>query len=148
MALVGFSDDLWSPLFNNWPATAGALSQRGDNGLSLRNIPLDVVEKEKAFEIKADVPGVDKKDIKLNVEGDVLSLSVQKTQNKEDKKQDEKGGVKYHRTERSSMFVQRSLRLPESADLSKISAKYTDGVLQMEVPKSEEKTRTHNVQIE
>jgi HSP20 family molecular chaperone IbpA len=51
----------------------------------------------------------------------------------QDKKQDEKGKLKYHRTERSSTWVQRSLRLPESADLSKISAKYADGVLQMEV---------------
>jgi HSP20 family molecular chaperone IbpA len=41
--------------------------------------------------------------------------------------------VKHHRTERSSTWVQRSLRLPESADLAKISAKYTDGVLRMEV---------------
>ena len=40
-------------------------------------------QKEQAFEIKADVPGVDKKDIKLSVDGDVLSLSVQKTQAKE-----------------------------------------------------------------
>lgn len=148
MALVGFSDDLWSPFFNEWPGAAGALSQRSERGPSLRNIPLDVVEKEQAFEIKADVPGVDKKDIKLSVDGDVLSLSVQKSQAKEDKKQDEKGKLKYHRTERSSTWVQRSLRLPESADLSKISAKYADGVLQMEVPKSEEKTRTHSVQIE
>ena len=44
------------------------------------DVPL---QKEQAFEIKADVPGVDKKDIKLSVDGDVLSLSVQKTQAKE-----------------------------------------------------------------
>lgn len=42
-------------------------------------------------------------------------------------------GLKYHRTERSSTFVRRSLRLPEHADLSKVSAKYVDGVLQVEV---------------
>ena len=44
MALVGFSDDLWSPFFNEWPGAAGALSQRSERGPSLRNIPLDVVE--------------------------------------------------------------------------------------------------------
>ena len=44
MALVGFSDDLWSPFFNEWPGAAGALSQRSDREPSLRNIPLDVVE--------------------------------------------------------------------------------------------------------
>lgn len=42
-----------------------------------------LLQKEQAFEIKADVPGVDKKDIKLSVDGDVLSLSVQKAQAKE-----------------------------------------------------------------
>jgi hypothetical protein len=43
MALVGFSDDLWSPFFSNW-AASNALSQRGEQGPSLRNIPVDVVE--------------------------------------------------------------------------------------------------------
>lgn len=141
----GFSDDLWAPFFGSWPT--GALTQRSES-TGIRGIPLDVVETDKSFTVKADVPGVKKEDIKLNVDGDVLSLSVQKSESKEDKKEDENGKVKYHRTERSSAWVQRSLRLPESADLSKISAKYTDGVLHMEVPKSEEKTRSHTVQIQ
>ncbi len=49
--------------------------------------------------------------------------------------QDEKveEGVKVHRAERSSAFVRRSLRLPEHADLSKVSAKYENGVLKIEV---------------
>jgi len=97
------------------------------------------------FQIKADIPGVTKQDIKLNVDGDVLSLSVQKAEQKQDKK--EEANWKYHRTERSSTFVRRSLRLPEHADLSKISAKYTDGVLAVDVPKStEERTRTVQIQ--
>lgn len=47
-----------------------------------------------AFEVKADLPGVEKKDIKVNVEGDVLSISHEKAAKKEDKK--EENGVKYH----------------------------------------------------
>lgn len=61
------------------------------------------------------------------------SVDSHVTPTTQDKKQDGKLNVKFHRTERSSTWVQRSLRLPESANLSKISAKYTDGVLQMEV---------------
>ncbi len=49
----------------------------------------------------------------------------------QDKKTHE--GIKYHRSERSSTWVRRSLRLPEHADLAKVSAKYTDGVLHVSV---------------
>jgi Hsp20/alpha crystallin family len=52
-------------------------------GSTLMQLCDALLQKEQAFEIKADVPGVDKKDIKLSVDGDVLSLSVQKTQAKE-----------------------------------------------------------------
>ena len=47
-----------------------------------------------AFEVKADLPGVEKKDIKVNIEGDVLSISHEKVAKKEDKK--EENSVKYH----------------------------------------------------
>lgn len=49
----------------------------------------------KAFEVKADMPGVDKKDVKVNVDGDVLSLSVEQNASKNEDKEEE--GVKYHR---------------------------------------------------
>jgi len=47
-----------------------------------------------AFEVKADLPGVEKKDIKVNVEGDVLTISQERAAKKEDRK--EENGVKYH----------------------------------------------------
>lgn len=49
----------------------------------------------KAFEVKADMPGVDKKDVKVNVDGDVLTLSVERNASKKENKEEE--GVKYHR---------------------------------------------------
>jgi HSP20 family molecular chaperone IbpA len=64
------------------------LSGRFLLGYVLRQTP-------KAFEVKADLPGVDKKDVKVNVDGDVLSLSVEKATGSEEKKEEE--GVKYHR---------------------------------------------------
>jgi HSP20 family protein len=53
------------------------------------------LQKPKSWDITAEIPGVDKKDIKVQVDGDVLSLSVEKSAAKEDKK--EENGVKYHR---------------------------------------------------
>lgn len=150
MALASYNwphDDLLGSFINPFPANVASASHRGSNGeANIRGIPLDVIEKKNCFEIKADVPGVNKSDIKLSVDGDVLSLSVQKTAAKEDKKEQE--GWKLHRMERSQTWVRRSLRLPEHADLAKVAAKYTDGVLLVSVPKSEEKARSHTVQVE
>jgi HSP20 family protein len=52
------------------------------------------MQTKNAFEVKADLPGVEKKDIKVNVEGDVLTISHEHAARKEDKKED--NGVKYH----------------------------------------------------
>jgi HSP20 family protein len=138
------SDPFWPAALLAGSLPTGHLEQRQQQP-AVRGIPIDVVETADKFQIKADIPGVTKQDIKLNVDGDVLSLSVQKAEQKQDKK--EEANWKFHRTERSSTFVRRSLRLPEHADLSKISAKYTDGVLAVDVPKStEERTRTVQIQ--
>jgi HSP20 family protein len=146
MALThgGFDDDF----FSGFPLSALMHgSMRGQDGTpGNRGIPLDVKETKNAFEVKADLPGVEKKDIKVNVEGDVLTISHEHAARKEDKKED--NGVKYHRVERSSAFVQRRVRLPESADMSKIKAAYTNGTLTLDIPKAEEKTRTHQINVE
>ena len=57
--------------------------------------PICELQTPKAFEVKADMPGVDKKDVKVNVDGDVLSLSVEQNASKNEDKEEE--GVKYHR---------------------------------------------------
>lgn len=114
-------------------------------GAHARGIPLDVIETKEAFDIKADIPGVDRQAIKLCVDGDTLSLSVHKsTENGVTKEAD---GVKYHRMERATTWARRSLRLPAHAELDKISAKYADGVLHVQVPKTDAKERTRTVQI-
>ena len=58
-------------------------------------------------------------------------------------------GVKYHRQERSSTFASRSIRMPETADLGKIGARYQDGVLLLTVPKQADMTAKHRqIQIQ
>lgn len=73
--------------------------------------------------------------MQLDVDNDVMVLSVNKSEKKDEKKEEE--GVKWHHTERSHFFMKRSLRLPESADMDNASAAYKDGVLKVSVPKKE-----------
>ncbi|KAK9806133.1 hypothetical protein WJX72_002796 [[Myrmecia] bisecta] len=144
MSLIPFSlfddDDFFSTALRAFPgASSRAVAQSGGNqSVYTRGVPVDISETPTEFELKADIPGVNKEDIKLTVNGDVLSLSVEKTAGKEEDK--EENGIKYHRVERSSTFARRSIRMPESADLSKIAARYQDGVLQLNVHKHEDKT--------
>jgi HSP20 family molecular chaperone IbpA len=70
------------------------------------------------------VPGVCLQDIKVTVDGDVLTLAVQKEAGTEEQK--EEGGWKVHRVERSSSFARRSLRMPPNADLRNIKVHSPD----------------------
>jgi HSP20 family protein len=103
------------------------------------------VQSEKSIEIHADIPGVTKEDIKLDVEKDVLSLSVDCK--KEAKEEKEENGVKWHHTERSHSFIKRSLRLPETADMENIQAGYQNGVLKVVVPKREVQNKNKRIAI-
>ena len=71
--------------------------------------------------------------MQLDIEGDTLTLGVEKEQQHEEQKAE--AGITWHRVERSSQYQRRALRLPDNADLSKVSAKYEDGVLMVDIPK-------------
>lgn len=88
------------------------------------------LQKDDSFEIRADVPGVNKDNISVTVDqGNVLNIKVdQKAEKREE-------GAKWHRYERTQSFVQRALRMPETADLDNIKARYENGVLQLDMPK-------------
>lgn len=95
------------------------------------------------FIVKADIPGVKKEDINVTTEGDVLSLSVE---SKKESKEEDKS-KKYHRYERTHTFVSRSVRLPQTADLSKVQATYENGVLNLQIPKQEEKSSSRRITV-
>lgn len=100
-----------------------------------RAMAVDVKETENTYEVKADLPGISKPDINVSVDKHVLTISVEsKGEKKEDKDEE---GVKYHRVERHSSFVSRSLRMPTNADLDNIKAKFDNGVLTLDVPKKQ-----------
>ena len=91
---------------------------------------IDVKEDEKGFIVKADIPGVKKEDIQIDVDEDRISLRAEAKREKEEKK-DEK--VVY--SERSYGMVTRSFSLPAAVDAKGAKAEYKDGVLNLMLPK-------------
>lgn len=99
-------------------------------GLALPAV--DVVEKEDAFKISAELPGMEDKEIDLTLANDVLTIKGEKKEEKEEKRRG------YYRAERRYGSFQRSFRLPESVNQDKIEASFEKGVLTIVLPKSEE----------
>ena len=91
---------------------------------------LDVSETKDTIMVKAELPGVEPGDISLSLQGDVLTLKGEKTQEKEEKDE------QYHRMERSYGSFLRAVRLPASVDASKVTAAFKHGVLTVTLPKS------------
>ena len=91
---------------------------------------LDVTEDEKAYTVKAEIPGVNKEDIKVAVDGNLVSISAEVKKDKEEKKD---GRVL--RSERQYGYASRSLWLDQPVDQAKSIAKYENGVLELTLPK-------------
>ncbi|GAA4354473.1 Hsp20/alpha crystallin family protein [Variovorax defluvii] len=92
---------------------------------------IDVTENDKAFTVKADIPGVKKEDINVSVNGNVVSISAETKSEKETKG----NGDKILRSERYYGSVARTFSLGQDVDDGKVDAKYVDGVLTLELPK-------------
>jgi|SRR5215813_4306448 len=93
---------------------------------------IDVSETKDAVTVKAEVPGVDPKDITLALENGVLTLKGEKEEEKEERDK------RYHRVERAYGAFARALRLPATVDPGKVTATFKDGVLTVTMPKTEE----------
>jgi HSP20 family protein len=91
---------------------------------------VDIIEDEKEYLVKADLPEVRKEDVKVVVENGIVSVSGERKTEKEEKKK------KYHRIERSFGSFRRGFLVPEDADASKVKAEFKDGVLRVHMPKS------------
>ncbi|KAB2889883.1 MAG: Hsp20/alpha crystallin family protein [Desulfobulbaceae bacterium] len=93
---------------------------------------LDVSETDTALEVVADLPGMEKKDISVTLEDDLLIIQGERKEEKEEK------GKKFHTIERRSGSFYRALRLPMEVVSDKIEAAFKDGVLTLKLPKSKE----------
>jgi len=103
------------------------------SGLSNWKPVVDIYDHEEKIVIKAELPGVDKKDIHVDVKDGVLTLSGERSYENEVKED------KYHRKERAFGKFHRSFTLPDGLDPDKIEADYKDGILKIDIPKPEEK---------
>ena len=102
---------------------------------------VDIKEEDGAYVVHADIPGVDPKNIELNMENGVLTLrGERKSEVKEEKDN-------YHRIERVTGSFYRRFTLPDTADSDNISAKYTNGVLEVRIPK-QEKVQPRRIQVQ
>jgi HSP20 family protein len=91
---------------------------------------VDVKEDDKAYIVHADIPGVKKEDIQVDVSGDQISIRAEVKKDKEEKK-----GEKVLHSERYYGMVSRSFSLPVEVDEKAVVAKYKDGVLDLTLPK-------------
>jgi HSP20 family protein len=94
---------------------------------------MDLVETDEEFVLRADLPGLSENDVKIELEDNVLTISGERKSEHEERKEG------YYRVERSSGSFQRSLTLPEGVNAEAIRANFEKGVLEVRVPKPEER---------
>ena len=115
-----FDNDLFDWEYNNHEAEA--------------TLPaVNIKENADAFKVEMAVPGFDKKDFKINLDHNILTISSEKKVENE-----HKNGERYTCRAYSYQSFSRSFTLPEAANGDKISAKYENGILDIEIPKREE----------
>lgn len=114
-------NDFWRTPLMNWDEDSTVWSPR-----------VDVRETKDAYEVLADLPGLDKKDINISLHDNVLTVKGERKS--EDKKEDEN----QHYYERAYGSFSRSFRLPEKVQDKDIKAEYKDGVLRITLVKAEE----------
>jgi HSP20 family protein len=106
----------------------------GNGSPTRRWIPaMDLVETEDDFVLKADLPGLKEEDVNIEVEENVLTVSGERKAEHEDKREG------YVRVERSYGSFRRSLTLPKGVDAEAVTANFDNGVLEVHIPKPEER---------
>ncbi|ONI00071.1 hypothetical protein PRUPE_6G066400 [Prunus persica] len=132
-----FSLDLWDPFKDFQFPSSSSLStfpEFSRENSAFLNTRIDWKETPEAHVFKADIPGLKKEEVKVEVEDDrVLQISGERNVEKEDKND------KWHRVERSSGKFLRRFQLPENAKVNEIKAAMENGVLSVTVPKTEVK---------
>ena len=120
-------DDFFKP-WNEW----------FDNGWSrsMKVPAVNITEEKGQFMVSLAAPGLKKEDFKIDVDGNMLTISSEKEESKEEKDK------KFTRKEYNYSSFSRSFTLPEEINQEKIEAKYEDGVLQIVLPRREEVKRT------
>ena len=121
-------NDLFDDFFRGFPlASAGALDDRFGSFYP----SIDVKEGEKDIVVKAELPGLEEKDIEILLADDALTIKGEKKEEKEDK------GKNYYHMERTYGSFHRVIPLPAEIDSKKVEATFKNGVLSVVLPKTE-----------
>lgn len=125
-------DDFFKP-WNDWFENGGTMWGR------MLTIPaVNITENKDDYKVSLAAPGMKKADFNIDVDGNMLTISSEKEETKEDKEK------KFTRKEYSYSSFSRSFTLPEEVMREKIEAKYEDGVLHLVLPKKEEAKKASN----
>ena len=125
---LAMAEDDFSRIFDNFFGFNHVPAVRNDTNWAPR---VNVKENENDFIVTAELPGMDKKAISIEVQDGALAIRGEKSLEKEKKEES------YHIIERSHGKFERVFRLPEHVNLEKIEAEYNDGVLKINIPKTE-----------
>lgn len=123
-------DDLFSEFRRLLPSLA-----QGSEIMGMGDIRLDVEEKDKSYAVCAELPGVKKEDIRVEVDGNRVGIHAEIRRDAEEKDPKDKARVLTRETYRGS--VSRSFTLPSEIDEAGVAAKLEDGVLKLTLPKRE-----------
>ena len=125
--LSNFFDDFFTRDLFSWPSDSST-------GTSIPKV--NIYETESEFHVEMAAPGMKKDDFKVELDNNALTISSQKTT-----EEDRSEGKNYQRKEFSYLSFQRTFHLPDSAEAEKINARYSDGILNLIIPKKEEAKR-------
>src|SRR4051812_28052671 len=121
-------------LFNTFFDAPGANGAGGNAGALRRWLPpMDLVETDDHFVLRADLPGLSEEDVSIELEDSVLTVAGERQAEHEDKREG------FYRLERSFGQFRRSLTLPEGVDADGITAAFDKGVLEVRTPKPEQR---------
>jgi len=135
-----FMDDMWRRPF---PSLLGRDRWLPIRPLSLRMPSIDVYEEKDSVVVKAELPGMTKEDIEVNLAGENLTIKGEKKEDKEVKEDN------YYRRERSYGSFLRTVALPSEVKRDEIKASFKDGVLEVRMPKTEDaKKKSVSVKID
>ena len=145
-------DDLLERFEWDWPGASSFGRRRGlsramrrlREGWTFEAPDVDVVEKDDAIEVRAELPGMEEKDIDVQLSDRMLTIKGEKKEEREEGEKDSR----YHLSERRYGSFERSFRLPEGIDSDKVKANFKNGVLVVNIAKSPElQDKTKKIEV-
>ena len=132
--------DRFNRLLARWPARSG---EREALTVADWCPSVDISETDAEYLVKAEIPEVDKKDVKVTIQDGLLTIQGERKHEKEEK------GRRYHRIERAYGTFMRTFDIPDGVDEEKVKAEFKDGMLLIHLPKTEKaKSKAIEVKVE